>query len=162
MRITVNSRIIAEVMMQPVVLVPAVGACEIMFPLRVRVPRSETEQYEATIYGAQVKICPSTGGEHKLGFARFEVPLRLQPKNDEITESSTLSLMLLPNQVNVIEDIRAAGDLTFELVISGECKEEKYRHRIYDTWRVSATTRIKLIIPQARVANRTTRGPKQS
>jgi hypothetical protein len=139
MSITVNMRRIADVRMQAVVLASLVGGHELRFHLYVQVLAGQTGS-AAIVWGAEIKVRGEGRASETLGFARFPAPLRIVQAKTETSTTPTLSLPLTPHQISAVEELRAGGGLTFELVIVGEGGEGSgsgHTHQLNETWQAN-------------------------
>ncbi|MCY3621521.1 MAG: hypothetical protein OXH68_07395 [Gammaproteobacteria bacterium] len=124
MTLTVGSRRIADGTIQSVGLRPGVGAYEMVFALYLSVSTGRDGLPRASVLGGRVAARPDGGEPHPLGFARPEQPFEVVCKDFVGTTSATLHLCLQANEVAALEELRAAGDLTFELSFAGTGADE--------------------------------------
>ena len=122
--LTVGSRRIADGRIQSVGLRPVVGAYEIVFALYMSVSTGRDELPRASVLGGRVEVRAGGGDARPLGFARPEQPFVVVCKDFAGTTSATLHLRLQANEVAALEELRAAGDLTFEVSFTGTGADE--------------------------------------
>jgi len=138
MALTVGSYIIANTGLEYVALTPLLGGYELLFGMKFEPQASrDKSSRKAVLHGGDCLIKASSGLERKLGFARFNVPVTLvgDPNTVSSAITVTLHLSLSPQQLAAIEDLRAGGDLTFELTPAGDGQGQAGQHFIQDTWR---------------------------
>lgn len=131
MSLTVGSYIVANISLEYIALRAVVGGYELVFGTKVEpLPSLDKSIRHAVLHGAECTIKPSGGQEMKLAYARFDVPVKITGAPDTVRSATMIALRLplSPPQLAAIEDLRAGGDLTFELTPAGQ-------HLIQDTWR---------------------------
>ena len=120
MVLTIGSRVFADAQIQGVTLHPVVGAYELRFGLLITVNSTAgDEHYRALIDGARVGIGTDGGQRDGLGFARPDRRLEILTRAHLDRTTPTLSLPLQPGQLAAIEELRAGGDLRFDLEVTG-------------------------------------------
>lgn len=124
MTLTVGSRRIADGGIQSVGLRPVVGAYEMVFALYLSVSTGRGGLPRASVLGGRVGVRTGGGESHPLGFARPEQPFDVVCKGFVGTTSATLHLRMQANEVAALEELRAAGDLTFEVSFTGTGADE--------------------------------------
>ena len=127
----VGSRRIADGRIQTVGLQPVVGTHELIFTLYLSVSPGERQLPRASVLGARVVAKPSRGNPQPLGFARPEQPFELVCYDHVTTATPTLHICLQPSQTAALETLRDAGDLTFELSLSGTARDLQGEQRVH-------------------------------
>lgn len=124
MTLTVGSRRIADGGIRSVGLRPVVGAYEMVFALHLSVSTGRDGLPRASVLGGRVAVQADGGEPHPLGFARPEQPFVVACKDYVGTTSATLHLRLQANEVAALEELRAAGDLMFDVSFAGTGADE--------------------------------------
>lgn len=138
MSLTVGSYVIANTSLEFVVVNSVIGGYELVFGMKLEpLPSRDKSTRHAVLHGANCVIRPSGGKERELGYARFDVPVKIIAEPGTITSPITvnLHLPLSAQKLSAIEDLRAGGDLTFELTPAGDGLGQAGQHLIQDTWR---------------------------
>jgi hypothetical protein len=136
MSITVNNRIVAEARIQSVTLRPVVGAYELLFGLDITVNPQSDYARRVSIVGARVSLRADGGSVQPVGFARPESPIDIRQFPHLNRMTPTLMLPLQPGQVAAMERSRDAGDVTFELLVTGVGTDQNGDHPTQDEWRI--------------------------
>ena len=136
MSITVNSRIVAEARIQGVTLRSVVGAYELQLGLDLTINPQHEYSRRVSIIGASVTLRTNRSGPQPVGFARPEsvFDIRQGPYPNRMTP--VLVLPIQPGQLAAIERFRAAGDVTFELLVTGVGTDQNGDQPTQDQWRV--------------------------
>ncbi|MXX89838.1 MAG: hypothetical protein F4213_17955 [Boseongicola sp. SB0677_bin_26] len=120
MVLTVDSQMFADAQIQGVTLHPLVGAYELRFGLLIICAAvTDGERCRAVIDGARVSVGTGGGDRDDLGFARTDARLEVASGPHQLRTTPTLSLPLQPGQLAAIERLRGAGDLHFDLGVTG-------------------------------------------
>ncbi len=137
MGLTISSRSIAEARIQHLSIRPVFGAYELIFGLSITVSAEQDLGRWATIAGTRVSVKSSDGPQQQVGFARPEIPIAIRPHPFTSNMTPSVSLAVQPQQVLALEEMRAGGDLNFELLAVGEGYDGEREQQIQDTWRIS-------------------------
>ena len=138
MSLTVGSYIVANISLQYIALRAVVSGYELVFGTKLEpLPSLDKGIRHAVLHGAECTIKPGGGQEMRLAYARFDVPVKITGAPDTVRSATTIALRLplSPPQLAAIEDLRAGGDLVFELTPTGEGQRQAGQHYIQDTWR---------------------------
>jgi len=119
MVLTIGSIQLAETRIQGVTLRPLVGGYELIFGLYVTTHAQAEPVRRASIHGARITVKPDGGKGFPLGFARPEGPFEIIARPHQSSMTPGLYLALQPGQIAALEALRGAGDLTFELLMTG-------------------------------------------
>src|SRR5260221_3150324 len=136
MSITVNSRIVAETKIQGFTIRPIVGAYEFLFSLDVTINPQTDYARRVSIIGARVNLRTDGSGQQPLGFARPETSFEIQQGPHPYRVTPALVLPLHPVQLAVIERLRNAGDVSFELLASGVGIDQHREQPMQDELRI--------------------------
>lgn len=138
MSLTVGSMILADLRVDSAWLRRLLGAYELSLPLQVRVlPENPQQQQQraAVLTGAEVSV-RAAGGATIVGFAPLRVPMRIVAQKFELPLNTPLAVTLSPSQIEALEDLRAGGDLDFEVTVVGEGREGTNSFPVQDQLRV--------------------------
>jgi hypothetical protein len=133
--LTVGSRIVANVALSRVSLVPILGGFELVFGVHGHTTADEAN-YWLMANSAQVQVGNEQGDLWRLGAARSDSVIRIRTGKSAMTVSSELRMPLTTQQLAAIEDLRAGGDLRFQLALLGEGGPEVRPgevHAVHDT-----------------------------
>ena len=131
MALDVGTRRIADGGVQSVSLNRAVGGYEMVFPLKFTVSPGQDGLPRASLLGARVTARANESEPQPLGFARPEQPADVVCRPHVSLATPTFHLYLQPAHLAALETLRASGDLTFELRLSGTAADhngEQYVH----------------------------------
>lgn len=137
MSIAVNTKIVAEARVQGVTLRPIVGAYELLFGLDLTVYPESGFSRGVSIIGARVGLSTDGSSEKPVGFARPESSFEIKQGPYPNRMTPILVLPIQPGQLAAIERLRNAGDVTFELRVSGVGSDQNGVHPVQGEWRVS-------------------------
>lgn len=137
MALAINSRSVAEIDVRDVGVRSIVGAYELIFPLSINVYAEEGSNRLAVIAGARVSVKSHGAPQRPMGFARPDAPITMRLHSSPNHMTPNLSLILQPEQVLALEEMRAGGDLNFELMAVSEGFDGENWHQIQDTWHVA-------------------------
>lgn len=133
MNITVGSMGVADVNVTAVTLRKLVGAYELQFSLRIYPLRQQNDDLIANVRGAEVKLRIGSN-DRSLGMTRFPVPLEITGRGVAPHDHPVLGLVLLPNQIQAVEELRNGGNLDFRLAPFGEGRDANGPHVFTDEW----------------------------
>ena len=136
MGLTVGSWNIADAAVQGVTLRPLVGCYELVFGLKLAIRAHTDGVRRASIAGARITVTTSEGEARALGFARPEQPFEIACRSFSSTATPSLHLRLQPGQLAALETLRGTGDLSFELLASGNGADENGEQFVQGDWRV--------------------------
>lgn len=120
MSLTVNSRIVAKVSIARAFLRPTLGGFELVLGIDGETTVHDGTPFWLAASAARVEVAAEQGANSYLGIARPDVPVRMATYKSPLTVMSEFKLVLSPQQLAAVEDVRAGGDLRFHLVIAGE------------------------------------------
>src|SRR5258708_5279839 len=120
MSLTVGSRIVAKVSIARAYLQPSLGGFELAFSVEGDSTTDEASIFWLAAHSAHVKVGAQQGDLSRIGTARPASPVRIRTYKTAVPVVSEFRIPLSPSQLAAIEDLRAGGDLRFELGISGE------------------------------------------
>lgn len=120
MSLTVNSRIVAKVSIARLFMRQALGGFELVFGIDGETTVHDDTPFWLTASAARVEVVVERGANSHLGIARPDVPVRMVTHKSPLTVMSEFKLVISPQQLAAIEDVRAGGDLGFHLAIAGE------------------------------------------
>jgi hypothetical protein len=120
MQLTVDINGIGTLHAQGVALERMIGGYELIFNMGGDARGENGSSRWLALHSARVRLTTRDSGTLSLGTARPEKPLRFIQGPNGYGISATFRLQLSPYQVEQIEEIRAAGDLCFDLMFAGE------------------------------------------
>ncbi len=139
MSLCVNSFRVADVTPQRVTLQPMLGAYELGFGVEISIEQAQDFECRVSLRNARVTVKGDDSESKTLGWAWPEVPYSFQQTKYSNRNTLQFLLTLQPAQLNGIEELRAAGDLTFELHANGLGYDQNREERIGDTWRFTVS-----------------------
>lgn len=135
MSLSIGSLIIADASIQNLAFRSVLGGYELIFILDLTVHPEREIARKASIIGARVSFKVGGNGPHTCGFARPEGPFEIRQYDHPSSMTPSLILPLHPGQLAAIEDIRGAGDLDFELLMTGIGTDQHGEQQVQDTLR---------------------------
>lgn len=120
MGLSINGYSIAECRVQNIVISSIIGAYELSIGLMLDIKQARDETGMAVITGCRVSV-KNKAQSKTLGFARSEIPIRIEPKEGFSTQvTPCVRLTISPHQLATLESFRDGGDLNFSLHMNGE------------------------------------------
>ena len=120
MDLNVNFTSIGILHAQGVSLDRMIGGYELIFNLGGDARGEAGSSRWLAIHSARVRLTTSGGQPLSLGVARPDKPLRFVQGPNGHGINATVRLQLQPHQMEQIEDVRAEGDLRFDLSFAGD------------------------------------------
>jgi hypothetical protein len=116
MHLGVSGKVVASVEPQAVQLVPLLGAFELVFLFGGTVYGVSDGGYRKLIISAaRITLFDVGGGKYDLGVARGDAKIVLRQNDHACGVQFSLKVLLQPHQINLVENVRAGGDLRFSL-----------------------------------------------
>lgn len=131
MTLSHNSRCIADISLNTVVLEATAGGYEIRFPVTLKLYEAEPP-YWFRVESVQVSVSGQGRQQQKLVTVRPDDARTLQTYRQSSSSGIDLSAPLSGQQVAAIEALRTGGDLTFRLAFRGESIHEGERAPLFD------------------------------
>lgn len=122
--ITVGHWVVANASLSRIVLLPVVGAFELVFTVEGSSTTRDDQVYWLTPLRADVKVGGGVGELFRLGKASPDSSPRIRTCKNALPFNYEFRIPVAIPQLAAIEELRAEGDLHFQLVISGDGGEE--------------------------------------
>jgi hypothetical protein len=122
--ITLGHWIVAKATLKRISISPVVGAYELLFTVEGSSTTRDDQILWLSFHRADVKVGAGQGELSRLGTARPDASHRIRTFKNALPFNCEFRLLLAPNQLSAIEELRTENDLQFQIAVSGEGGDE--------------------------------------